>query len=838
MTDFYQQNQIKGKPVPHILGLTASPSVSSKKNDLETLEKTLDATCKTPTIHREEFLSRVNRPTLQLIQYQSAVDTDGGILGPTTAMQSLETVRHHLDSMKSGGLANELDKFIGNLGKQDQYIRDQLLQFSRKIRSVFAELGAWAVDYYIWKIKDQFLSGHDSFSWWLQNWKALEKQRLAKELQALAASPPCDHFAPGSLSDKAKVLLKILSSRGGKGTVAIVFVKQRVTVSVLAHLLSVHPSTKDYCVGTMVGINSLKTQKRDMSEFWRKHQDTDADLQGFKCGKLNLLIATSVVEEGIDVPACNLVICFDQPPNLKSFVQRRGRARMKESSLILFHDPSDKDLPRNWEALEETVRKEYEDEDRVRSKMAALEAEEAPGGKPFFSKSNGRIDRDSAKSHLEHFCSVLSSGEARPEYIIRMDPFEEGKLQAEVILPCFVPEAARTATSKSLKSEKNAKKDAAFLACIGLYKEGLLSESFLPLSRDCPSASMVAGAKIEVVRELSNPWKTVAEDWYTSRLWSYEVVLTDQDGATLGEYTLTLPVDVAPPPPIVVYPEGGKEWRINIGKGLLCPELTLDDLKAKDHTQVLISLAYGHRYKWPTDYRLPVAAFAAKNASISHGQIGSRSFDPGLGTDGHASSLIRDSDSRPFIYEDIIPSKLQRESTEHQIDSDELAPSSVPCVALRKLTRRRDFLHPCTTAPGNGPALSSRVLPITEVKVDDIPLRHAYFGMLVPSILHELEVQLRVKALSEDGNSLADLDISDPHLVRTATSAMSAHEPTNYERIGFLGVSILKTATAINMAALRMSISIPLPPLSFYLSLIIFWGYFVAFSRIRSPKDL
>jgi ERCC4-related helicase len=58
-------------------------------------------------------------------------------------------------------------------------------------------------------------------------------------------------------------------------------------------------------------------------------------LEKFRSGELDLIISTTVLEEGIDVPACNIVICFDEPSSLKSFVQRRGRARMKESKLVL-----------------------------------------------------------------------------------------------------------------------------------------------------------------------------------------------------------------------------------------------------------------------------------------------------------------------------------------------------------------------------------------------------------------------------------------------------------------------------------------------------------------------
>lgn len=58
-------------------------------------------------------------------------------------------------------------------------------------------------------------------------------------------------------------------------------------------------------------------------------------IEDFKKKTLNILIATSVAEEGFDMPECNLVISFNEIKSLQTFIQVRGRARKKDSKFII-----------------------------------------------------------------------------------------------------------------------------------------------------------------------------------------------------------------------------------------------------------------------------------------------------------------------------------------------------------------------------------------------------------------------------------------------------------------------------------------------------------------------
>ena len=58
-------------------------------------------------------------------------------------------------------------------------------------------------------------------------------------------------------------------------------------------------------------------------------------LAEFKAGALNTLVATSVAEEGLDLTHCRLVVRFDLPATPLEFIQSRGRARAKDSRIVL-----------------------------------------------------------------------------------------------------------------------------------------------------------------------------------------------------------------------------------------------------------------------------------------------------------------------------------------------------------------------------------------------------------------------------------------------------------------------------------------------------------------------
>ena len=106
-------------------------------------------------------------------------------------------------------------------------------------------------------------------------------------------------------------------------------------------------------------------------------------IQDFKEGTYNILIATSVAEEGLDIPSTDLVIFYEPIPSEIRTIQRRGRtARKMPGKVIILITKGTPDEGYYWSAkrkerkmrseleiLRSTLHKTYEDAQTVYGKM-------------------------------------------------------------------------------------------------------------------------------------------------------------------------------------------------------------------------------------------------------------------------------------------------------------------------------------------------------------------------------------------------------------------------------------------------------------------------------------
>lgn len=64
----------------------------------------------------------------------------------------------------------------------------------------------------------------------------------------------------------------------------------------------------------------------------------------FKRGSTNCIVATDVVDEGIDIPTCTLIIRYDMPMDFRAYVQSKGRARHSSSNYTVLMPKNDEDF--------------------------------------------------------------------------------------------------------------------------------------------------------------------------------------------------------------------------------------------------------------------------------------------------------------------------------------------------------------------------------------------------------------------------------------------------------------------------------------------------------------
>ena len=139
----------------------------------------------------------------------------------------------------------------------------------------------------------------------------------------------------GDVTHKVRVLHSHLEEQFSSNPLStcIVFVRERTTAralfDVFKQLLPVKHMVSTYLVGTSTG------EPGDAMNSWVQQKAT---MKSFRSGTVNCIFATQVAEEGVDIPACNLVVRFNPYSDIIQYVQSRGRARKKDSVYAVMTD--------------------------------------------------------------------------------------------------------------------------------------------------------------------------------------------------------------------------------------------------------------------------------------------------------------------------------------------------------------------------------------------------------------------------------------------------------------------------------------------------------------------
>lgn len=490
MMDFYHTLG-NGEKRPRVFGMTASPvkvragtkSVDDCAEAIAMLEVTMDATIVGVSEESQEEL-------------ESLVPTASEFVAEYSSVTVADDLQNEEDAKKEDELAmnSGLDALIPSLTSTVQFsdrgsakgalkkCRFSLAKGSTKdmamlLRKVHQALGRHVASFLLREIS-------------LTNASIRHKYNDYTRTQQLSEGP--------IISDRVRVLLDLLvnerkrwgcENMGKEDSFrSIVFVHQRLFAFAVAWLIN-----------SIIGkLNSVSFQARAVvgchakSSHLRMSQTQQNEvLNDFRNGKFGVLVATNVVEEGLDIPACSLVIAFDEVLSAKAYIQARGRARSPGSHYVAL-------ISRDISMHAEYMAKAYQGAQFMKATVKALNDRNST---VWRAKLAEEAQRMMDKDNQEVLISNTTPARVLPAFAIpllqrytwglvdaspRLEPVYESRWTENgyvgiVTLPRQSP--VRFVESKPQSNAQLAKRIAALTAYEKLYKAGEVDEYLLPKMR-------------------------------------------------------------------------------------------------------------------------------------------------------------------------------------------------------------------------------------------------------------------------------------------------------------------------------------------------------------------
>ncbi|VDP48994.1 unnamed protein product [Soboliphyme baturini] len=245
-------------------------------------------------------------------------------------------------------------RFCRNSHFFNEYARPVVEAFS-KILSILEELGPWCAwrtcliyERHLNKLNKSSVSEpHQLFIQLGQTYIRAAKKILEKHVKSVDSVAKLEAFVP----DRVVRLLNILKSHcpvivpgqlpnPASEFAGVVFVQRRYTAYILKLLLKKVQSWDVESFGYlkvdfMVGYSSSNLAMEDSMALHRRQEEVKAN---FRQKILNLLISTSILEDGVELRQCNIVVRYDIPLDFRSYLQSKGRARKRDSIFYFLVD--------------------------------------------------------------------------------------------------------------------------------------------------------------------------------------------------------------------------------------------------------------------------------------------------------------------------------------------------------------------------------------------------------------------------------------------------------------------------------------------------------------------
>ncbi|MFC7140881.1 DEAD/DEAH box helicase [Halosimplex aquaticum] len=167
------------------------------------------------------------------------------------------------------------------------------------------------------------------------------------------------------------------------GERVIVFTESRDTAETLTDFLNEHFTARKFVGQSDTDGSDGMTQK--------EQQET---LDEFRAGEFEVLVSTSVAEEGLDVPEVNLVLFYEPVPTAIRAIQRKGRTgRQTEGAVSVLLAEDTRDEAYFWKARNDQKRMK-EELRSLKSITGEIESELSQTGMDEFDEENGAVESD------------------------------------------------------------------------------------------------------------------------------------------------------------------------------------------------------------------------------------------------------------------------------------------------------------------------------------------------------------------------------------------------------------------------------------------------------------
>ncbi|OLL23041.1 Dicer-like protein 1 [Neolecta irregularis DAH-3] len=664
-------------------------------------------------------------------------------------------------------------------------------------------------------------------------------QNIARELAQRALEFYNDYnFAELSVADvspKVNVLLDILREVYiVRDVTAILFVDRRATAFALNGLV------KDLGQRQLTGpFHNIKSEILVGHGTSSAPGDVQMDLKNqqrvlcrFRNRSLNLLIATSVGEEGLDIISCSVVIRFDLCATPIQYIQSRGRARQHDSKFYLIKEAGNASHVRliNQVKVAETTLREYCA--RLPSERKIMLDADDDGDPPsqtnfvYIENSTGaRLTEFNALGLLNVYCQSLPLDKytpTTPTFTL------EGDFMYSVTLPKVSP-LKEIIRGSPQNSRKAAKRVAGFLACVRLREIGELDEYLRP---PCIRKSIIDLELQELEKEVQ--WTAKLEyPVYRPACWLLENI-KDTSAFYINIISLEKPLqqvefrnlcflsrtELSEIPDIDLF-DGEKTGvaRISTSSRRILLDST-QSLRCRDFTLGMFATVLGRQFVIK-DKSGSLPFFIVPLCKQHPCDIDWELLEKCLCTSDSPLPESLDGDMQD-VMQDVMVSVMGQYRGKYTISRIryDLGPSSIPppgsteegyksiaeyyekhaqncqiediCQPLleaRKVSRVLNYLHPNgrpRDRPKNDPGKPFHLIP-EMCLASHIPASLIRAWLLIPAIYMRLEAYLLTRQLGVKLKSNVSLN-----LLLTSLQSPSANMSTNYERLEFIGDTFLK----------------------------------------------